>query len=192
MIRINLLPVRAAQKRAKFQREIIVFCMFLLLAIAGCAAMYFNLKIKIAAEREIIAASNSEIIKLKSVLGEVAEFKKKQAEYQGKLDVLANLKRKKSGPIHLLDDLNKVLPDKLWLESFKESDDLIEIKGIGISEKIVASFITGLESSPYYKNVDLKVIRQIEQDGKKLQSFEIGCRSEYPQVDDANDKGSKI
>lgn len=191
MIRINLLPVRAAQKRARFQREIVIFCAVLVLAVAGCAALYFNMKMKIAAERETIANYDKEINSLRSVLGEVAEFKKKQAEYQEKLDVLADLKRKKSGPIHLLDDLNKVLPDKLWLESFQEKSGAIQIKGIGVSEKTVAGFITGLEASPYYRDVDLKVTRQIDQDGKKLQSFEIDCKADYP-APDAKTEGSKI
>jgi type IV pilus assembly protein PilN len=192
MIHINLLPVRAAQKRARFQREILFFSLAIILSIVGCALVYANLKFHTANTRETIATYNQEITKLKSVLGEVDEFKKKQEDYQEKLDVLADLKSKKSGPIHLLDDLNKVLPEKLWIETFEETSGVIKISGIGANEKIVANFITNLESSPFYREVDLKITKQIKQDGVKLQSFEIDCKSEMPESNDSNNEGSKI
>ncbi len=192
MIHINLLPVRAAQKRAKFQREIFYFSSAMILAILGCFAVYVNLKIHTVKTKKSIEVYNQEIATLKSVLAEVAEFKKKQKDYQEKLDVLADLKSKKSGPIHLLDDLNKMLPEKLWIETFQETSGTIKITGVGVSEKTVASFITNLEASPYYRDVDLKITKQIQQDGVKLQSFEVDCKSEFPKSNDSNHEGLKI
>ncbi|ABA89376.1 type IV pilus biogenesis protein PilN [Syntrophotalea carbinolica DSM 2380] len=192
MIRINLLPVRAAQKRARFQREIFFCVVAVVFALLVCSALYVQSRIKIAGEKALIAEYNKEIASLKSVLGEVAEFKKKQTEYQDKLNVLADLKRKKNGPIHLLDDLNRALPDKLWLESFQEESGGVKIKGVGVSEKSVAGFITALESSPYFRDVDLKVTKQVEQDGVKLQSFEIYCKQDAPPIKVSGKEGSKI
>jgi type IV pilus assembly protein PilN len=189
MIRINLLPVRAAQKRARFQREVFFFGMIVVLALVGCGAVYLNLKGKISRERKVVANYQREIASLKSVLGEVAQFKKKQAEYQEKLDVLAELKRKKNGPIHLLDELNKALPDKLWLESFQEEQGQIKLHGVGVNQKTVANFITVLESSDYYRDVDLKVTKQIKEAGVKLQSFEIDCKEEAPADNDSQKEG---
>jgi type IV pilus assembly protein PilN len=192
MIHINLLPVRAAQKQARFQREVFVFCSVIFFAIICCSVVYVNLKLHIAKTTKAIATSNQEIAKLKTVLGEVNEFKKKQKDYQDKLDVIADLKRKKSGPIHLLDDLNKVLPEKLWLETFQETAGIIKITGIGVSQKTVADFITELEKSPYYRDVDLRLTKQVLQDGVKLQSFKVDCKSESSQSNDSKNKGSKI
>jgi len=121
MIRINLLPVRAAQKRARFQREVFFCVVALVFAVLLCSAVYVKSKIKIAGEKALIAEYNKEIASLKSALGEVAEFKKKQAEYQEKLDVLADLKRKKNGPIHLLDDLIKHFPKSYGSKAFRRS-----------------------------------------------------------------------
>lgn len=192
MIHINLLPVRAAQKRARFQRELLLFCTVVVLVIIGCFAFYVNLKMHITKTKKNIATANAEIAKLKSVLVEVNEFKKKQQDYQEKLDVLADLKSKKSGPIHLLDDLNKAIPEKLWIETFQENSGVMKISGIGVSEKTVATFISELEASPFYRDVDLKITKQIVQDGLKLQSFDIECKAELPKSNDSNEKGSKI
>ncbi|MDD4457928.1 MAG: PilN domain-containing protein [Syntrophotalea acetylenica] len=192
MIHINLLPVRAAQKRARAQRELFVFGAIVSLAVVGCFLVYGNLKIGTAREMKLIDDYNRQISELKPLLGEVAEFKKKQAEFQEKLDVLSELKRRKSGPVHLLDELNRALPEKLWLEDFEEVSGSMKLKGVGVSESVVAGFITALEASPYYRDVDLKVTKQIKQEGVKLQSFEIECREETPPVKHFAGEGAKL
>ena len=112
----------------------------------------------------------------------IREFKKLQKEFQGKLDVLAKLKEKKTGPVHLLDELSRVLPDKLWLDSFRESGGAISIKGVGLNEETVARFMRELEASPHYKQVVLRVTEQTKKSGLKLQKFDISCRVETPKA----------
>jgi len=119
------------------------------------------------------AEIQTELNSLRKAIGEVAQFKKLQAELQGKLDVLEDLKRKKTGPVRLLDELSRVLPDKLWLTSFTEKSGQMTIKGIGLNENIVATFIRDLEGSPYYQKVDLTVTRQVIREGIKLHEFEL-------------------
>lgn len=180
MIRINLLPVRAAQKRARLQGQLIVLA--LALAVTGliCGGLYTTIAVKISAEKKELAEIEQEISRLKKTLGEVAHFKQLQKEFQGKLDVLVKLKEKKTGPVHLLDELSRVLPDKLWLSSFKESSGAIAIQGVGLNEATVARFMRDLEASPYYRQVELKVTEQAIQSGMKLQKFDISCYAETP------------
>jgi len=181
MIRINLLPVRAAQKKARLQGQLIVLALTLVLTGLICGGLYATIAVKISAEEKEIAKIEKEISRLKKTLGEVAQFKKLQKEFQGKLDVLAKLKEKKTGPVHLLDELSRVLPDKLWLSSFKESGGAVSIKGVGLNEATVARFMRDLEASPYYRQVELRVTEQTKQSGMKLQKFDIACRAETPQ-----------
>ena len=42
MIRINLLPVRAAQKKEKLRSQLSIFILCLLLVCIGCGALYFQ------------------------------------------------------------------------------------------------------------------------------------------------------
>jgi type IV pilus assembly protein PilN len=180
MIRINLLPVRAAQKKARAQKELLVFCLVLALTVTVCVVSYTSMKVKVAKETKAVEECQQEIDKLKKTLGEVAHFKKLQTEFQGKLDVLAALKDKKSGPVHLLDELSRVLPEKLWLESFEEKRGRISMKGIALDEPRVAQFLRNLEASPYYRNVDLSFTKQASLQGVKVQKFDISCEAESP------------
>lgn len=180
MIRINLLPIRAAQKKARLQGQLLVLVLSLVLTALICGGLYASVAAKISAEKQEITEIDKEIKRLQKAIGEVAQFKKLQKEFQGKLDVLSKLKEKKTGPVLLLDELSRVLPEKLWIESFQENRGVVSIKGVGLDEETVARFMRDLEASPYYRQVDLKVTQQAIQGSLKLQKFDISCRTETP------------
>lgn len=180
MIRINLLPVREAQRRAKLMTQVAATIVVVAVSLLACFGLYVAKATQISKKKEAIEAAQAEINSLKKAIGEVAGFKKKQAELQGKLDVLNELKEKKNGPVHLLDELSRVLPSKLWVDSFKESGGGISIDGVGLNEETVALFLKNLEESPYYKNVELKVTKQAKKKDLKLQQFSVSCQVDAP------------
>lgn len=181
MIYINLLPVRDTQKKEKLRCQLLVAALSLGVVLLSCGGLYASIAMKITARQESIAQTQAEIGKLKKVIGEVHNFKKLQTDLQEKLDVLQTLKASKSGPVYMLDELVKAVPDKLWLESFKESGGKITMSGIGLNEQVVAQFLQKLELSPYYKHVELSVTEQKKNKQLKLQKFKATCQSETPE-----------
>jgi type IV pilus assembly protein PilN len=186
MIRINLLPVKAAQKKEKLRGQLVIMLACVVIASAGCAAVYLSLTNKIAEAREENVRREDEINQLKKQIGEVGRFKKLKEELQGKLDILDKLKEGQSGPVHLLDELSGRMPEKLWINSFKSSAGSIAISGFGLNEETVAQFLRDLEASPYYMNVELQVIEQSQQGGLKLHKFDIVGRVQTPPKSPAN------
>jgi type IV pilus assembly protein PilN len=180
MIRINLLPVRAAQKMEMLKGQLVIFVLSLVLVVAVCAGIYVNQIMRIDAVKEDIRNNQDESMRLKKTIGEVSQFKKKQVELRGKLDVLDKIKQGRSGPVHLMDELSAAIPDKVWIDSFKESDGNITINGGGLNEEVVAEFLRNLESSNYYQNVELQVIQQDTRGPLKSQKFSLSCRVEAP------------
>ena len=94
------------------------------------------------------------------------------------MDILATLKSNRSGPVRLLDELSKLIPEKVWVSSFSESAGAISISGAGLTEESVANFMRKLEESPYYMDVELDVLEQKQVDGRDTQSFKIRCAVE--------------
>lgn len=180
MIRINLLPVRAAQKKEKLRAQISILVLSVVVALVVCSGLYAAMAVKISNQKEEIARINDEIRQLQKVIGEVGRYKKLGEELQAKLDVMDRLKEGQTGPVHLLDQLSLVLPERLWVTSFKESGGAISINGIGLNETAVATFMQNLEASPYYGGVELQVIEQLTQDGLKLQRFSLSARATAP------------
>lgn len=166
MIRINLLPVKAAQKKEQLRNQFIVAAAALVVIIVGCVGMQMSIQSDIDTVKAEISKNRSEIQSLQKKIGEVNKFKALQEELKNKLDVLDALKKAKSGPVHLMDDLISALPGNLWVTELKEKGGNITLKGVGLSEDDVADFMTNLDASAYYKNIRLKVTKQIDSGGE--------------------------
>lgn len=178
MIYINLLPVRAAQKREKMIEQGIILVVILALSVALCIGVYTVLMTKVSAEKDAKVQKQKEIEQLKKTIGEVDRFKKLQEELKNKLSVLDKLKEGKTGPVMILDELARAVPEKLWLTSFKESGGNVTLTGIGVDEETVANFMRRLEESHLFQKVELLVIEQTKLGDSKLNKFNISCQAE--------------
>jgi type IV pilus assembly protein PilN len=180
MMYINLLPVRAAQKKEKLRDQIAILILSMVVTVVACGVVYATLMSSVDEMKADIANKQAKIKVLKKTLIEVAEFKKKKEALVGKLDTLDQLKLGKTGPVHLLDELSLVLPDKLWLTSFKESGGSVTLSGVALNEDTVALFLKRLEKSPYYRSIELQVIEQASQSGVRVKKFNLVAKVEKP------------
>lgn len=181
MIRINLLPVRAAQKKERLRSQGMILVLSVVGVVAACALVWMSLSGKVDKVKSEVRAKNAEIARLQKTIGDVKDIEAKKAELKAKLDVLAKLKANRSGPGRLLDELSRVIPEKVWIKSFSEAAGAISISGTGLTEESVADFIAALEKSKFYMNVELDVMEQKEIAGRSLQSFSIRCTVEKQQ-----------
>lgn len=183
MIRINLLPVKAAQKKEKLKGQLVVAGVSVLITLGLCAIAYVQMLNWVEEARSNVEQKKMEITRLMKIIGEANEYKKRQESLQAKLDVLDKLEKSRSGPIILLDELYKAMPDKLWLESFKENGQKANLSGYGINEETVALFMRNLDLSSAFANISLKGTQQTVKDGVKLNKFDIECDLKNKQVD---------
>jgi type IV pilus assembly protein PilN len=183
MIRINLLPVKAAQKQEKLKGQLAVAALSVAVTLGLCAIVYLQLLSWVDEAKTNVETKKIEVTKLMKTIGEANEFKKRQDSLQAKLTVLDQLEKSRSGPVTLLDELYKAMPDKLWLEAFKENGQKATLSGLGINEETVALFMRNLEVSPEFAAVSLKGTQQVVKDGVKLNKFDIECDLERKRVD---------
>ena len=180
MIRINLLPVRAAQRKERLRSQLSIFFLCVILSCIACGALYIQKSAAINNVEAEIATINQKNKELRKKIGQVKDYEKKKADLEKKLAVLDKLKAGKSGPVRLLDELSAALPDKLWLTKFSEKSGAINLAGVADSENTVAVFMKRLDSSPYYKNVELSVTEQTKAGDRKMQKFTLNCSVEVP------------
>ena len=180
MIRINLLPVRAAQKKEKLRTQLSIFFLCVALVCIGCGALYFQQMTANNSVKNEITSIDQKNKELRKKIGQVKDFEKKKADLEKKLAVLKTLKNGKSGPVHLLDELSTSLPAKLWLTKFSEKGGKINLSGVADNENTVAVFMQNLDASPYYKDIELAVTEQTKAGDKKMQKFTLNCSVEAP------------
>ena len=184
MIRINLLPVKATRKKQRLQGQLIIATVTLLGTLVLCALAYLQLHSWVETAREDVGAKQQEIARLNKIIGEVNEYKKRQEALRAKLDILEKLEKSRRGPVLVLDELYKAMPDKVWLESFKETGGKANLAGISVNEETVALFMRNLEASEQFSNVTLKVMQQVAKDGVRFHKFDLDFTlAGQPQID---------
>ena len=177
MIRINLLPVKAAQKKEMLKGQMMVVILALIVTAGLCGAAYMYVVGEVEDRQTQIDQKRAEISQLKKKIGEVNQFKKRQKALRAKLDVLEQLKAARIGPLYIMDALYESLPDKLWLTKLRLTGGRASISGVGVNEETVALFMKNLEASEFFSGVELKVTKQIVQDKIKFQQFDLNCKT---------------
>jgi len=175
MIKINLLKARKEKKKIGVRKEMIVF----ILSMVVVLAFLFVVQWFIGGEKEktlaVISNSRKEIEYYKSLRTEFEKAKEQQKILQEKLKVINQLRKEKSGPAKVLDELSIDKPEKVYFESVKKDGSKLGIEGVALDDETVANFMTNLRKSKLFKNVDLIVSEQIEVSKIPLKKFILSC-----------------
>jgi type IV pilus assembly protein PilN len=178
MIRINLLPFRAARKRENIRRQISVYIgivILTLLVIGFLSIQKINQVSNKKAEEESL---QKEIVSYQKELNEIKTLEKKIKEVNIKLDVIKELEKGKTGPVLLLADVADSVPKgKLWLRSYSEKKGSLSLAGTAMDNETVALFMSNLEKTQQITTVDLESAEQrdIAQYGLKVSDFVLKC-----------------
>ena len=179
MIRINLLPVRAARKKENIRRQVSIFflCVFFFVAVMGYVA--YHLGRSISDLNAKIENAQTELTKLQAIVKKVNKIKKELNKLQAKMDIIAMLELNRAGPVRIMDALTSlVVAERMWLTSLTEAGGEMSLAGVAMDNKTIADFMTRIEKSPYFKVVDLISSKQIvlKKDKVKFKEFTITCR----------------
>lgn len=183
MIRINLLPVREARRKADLQQQMALLGGALAVSLVLAALVHVTMTARIASAQSRITGLNTQIASFKDQLGEVEAFRKKKADTEQKLAVIDRLDKSRSGPVHVLDELATRAPTRLWITKLEAAHGGIKLEGMSLDNEGIAEFLTALNDSDYFDGVELVSTEMKERDGLKLNSFEVSARITVPGVE---------
>lgn len=179
MIRINLLPVRAARRRNTSIYQLVLMAVVVALTLLG--VMLYNAQLQ---ERDDVLVaeidkSNVEIKRLRKIIGEVKELEKQNERLKKQLAVIKKLERAKLGPVRVLDDLANLVPKRVWITQFGERDGNLLIDGIGLENSDISEFLKALQKSKYFEGVTLSYTESQQRQGVTVFRFNITCKVNY-------------
>ena len=177
MIRINLLPFRAARKRENIKRQVTVYTLSVILLLVAMVYVFLQLDGRLSDVKAQETQLNQALAKHRKTIARINELKKKIKVIEQKLDVMQKLEAGKQGPVRLLDELAKAVPkDRLWLSAMAESEGSLTLTGSARNNETVAEFMTNLENSPIVLSVDLQSSQSTTVQGVSLSNFSLKCR----------------
>lgn len=183
MIRINLLPRDERQVRRKIVLPNIgaMVPVFALLGVVGllvaCAVVQ---TMQVARLKADIAHARAEAEKLRPQIQMIQELTQKREELTRRLNVIASLDKNRLWRVKLVDELSRCVPDHLWLTNYEEiGPDQVKMEGVTFSNLLVADFMSRLEASPLYGDIDLIVAEKGQIDQRNVVKFTITAKMTF-------------
>ncbi len=175
MVKINLLaegkrPVVARKSKAPLlggaTRELgnLLLVAGLVLGLLAGGGWYLWVNGKLKQKEKEVAAAQREVEELQQVIKEVDEYKAKKAELERKIDVINGLKANQRGPVQIMDQISRALPELLWLTNMDVTATTINLRGSAFNMSAVANFIDNLDkveefAEPILNDATQRVIR---------------------------------
>jgi type IV pilus assembly protein PilN len=156
MIRINLLAVERERARTRIlipaAHRVTIGATIILLGTAVLIGWWFwSLRQESARIDEELARAEVETRQIRSVLEQVRKFESQKAVLQQRVTLIEQLRKGQSGPVHILDEVSKALPDRLWLVSMAQRDKDFTFDCRATSLTVASDFVANLEASPWFK-----------------------------------------
>jgi type IV pilus assembly protein PilN len=156
MIRINLLAAeRTPKKKAiAFQtgQKLVLGCsLILVLALLFIGWRFWALSRESTQLDLEIAAAQQETTRLHSIIQQVQQFEQRKAQLQQRVTLIEQLRKGQTGPVHMLDQISRALPQMLWLTELKQTGDSVQLDGRCATLTGLSEFVTNLEASGYFK-----------------------------------------
>ena len=180
MIRINLLPVKAAQRRASGQRQLLIGALVVLFGLISAVVFHTIAERHLLQVKAEVAGVRADIDKLKKELGDYDLIIAQRDALLRQKAAIKKLSDSRSGPAAFMRELSDILtrdkgpttskeaydellrrdpnagfnpnwePKRAWILSYVEKDHVVTLKGAAKSDEDVAEFLKRMKLSAFF------------------------------------------
>jgi len=123
----------------------------LVLGLLVAAGWWYLLQRDVKRMQEEVRVAQQEVDRLAPVLKEVEEYKAKKAELERKIGVINELRANQKGPVQIMDQVSRSVPELLWLTSLEVTASNVAVKGQAYNTNAVANFLENLDRVPEFQ-----------------------------------------
>ena len=208
MIRINLLPTRKAKRQEASQRQFLLMGLTVLATIGLVIFFHLQATTELERAQHDNTILQADVAKLKQELGDYEKVRGQREELLKQRKTIQSLESGRTGPVYLLRELSEILsPGKgptfdrvtyeetlrkdpnagftnwetkrAWLDSYTEDRLRVKIRGAAKSNEDVAEFLKRLNSSVFFKEVNLDATAQANKGSVKYVNFGLSATVIY-------------
>ena len=173
MTRINLLPWREA-RRIQRQRELIaMLAVVALLAVGLVALVYSDVSQRIEFQQERNNYLRGEIARLKKAAEELQALQQTRNRLVERLNVIQKLQTSRPGMVRMLDELVRLIPQDIYLTTFKTAENQITLIGVARSDIIISSLMRSIRDAKMFGEPVLQVVQTQTINNVQVRTFEL-------------------
>lgn len=176
MIRINLLPHRELARAARRRQFNILLGIAIAAGIAVVVLGHTVIATRQAAQDARNAYLEQEIAKLDAQIGEIKKIREQTQALLSRKQVVETLQSNRTEVVHLFDQMIRLLPDGLYLKSFKQVGNTITITGYTQSSARVSTLMRSLDASPWFESARLVEIKAVTVNNLRANEFVLSIQ----------------
>ena len=115
------------------------------LTLLGVGFFYMQMTSAIEDTNNKITAAKAEVAKLQLEKQKKDELERKRKSFQDQVNLIERLKAEQGGPVHMLDEISKALPDFVWLTGITQQGSVVKIAGESSNNNSIADFLNNLQ-----------------------------------------------
>jgi len=186
VIRINLLPYRAALRQQQILQHLAVALGVIGVVVMLSLIMHLVATAQLSDLQDEFGNLRAQNMALQKKIGKIKNLDNLRKDVEKKLKLVDRLQAGRFRSLKTLYELTRTIPENVWLTQIVDKGGEIRLKGLGESNKAVANFMRALDKSPLFSNVRLQVISRTTVDDVPVRSFDLT----FVRVDEV-DKDSK-
>ncbi len=155
MIRINLMAVERGRTARWFGPElgnkVTLVCGAIFVAVVAMVVWQWLLLDDVRGETaRQLRLVNQDLASMFDVVGRRNEFEARSTEMARRVALIEELRNGQSGPVRMLDQVSRGLPEGLWLTELRQEGANITIQGRATNLTVLSDLVVALESSGYF------------------------------------------
>ena len=181
MIRVNLLPREEKAQRksaaADFKiGDVVLPLIVLAAAVLVIAGSVLSQRTRQAGLEKSIQQVDAESRALAPQIARVNQLAQERAELDLRMGIIAKLEKGRTQSVRLMDELARCVPDHLWLTGVsQDASNHLQLEGVTYSNLVVSDFMSRIERSPLFSNVELAVAERGQAGDKNVVKFQVSC-----------------
>jgi type IV pilus assembly protein PilN len=195
MIKINLVaeaPAAAVTKRKRSEFSLgarqgdVILLIVLALSVLVVGTRWYLLSSERSGLQEVERQRRITRDELLPYIERVELLEARREMLRHKIDVINQLKTNQRGPVRIMDEVSRALPELVWLTKLTLKGTSIELTGLAMDENAVANYISNLDASPFFQEPILKNLARSRSD---TFGFTLNCVFTYapPEIEAAGD-----
>lgn len=110
---------------------------------------------------ELMAQREAQAKKLESIIAEVEDYQRRKDSLQNRIDLINQLKANQKGPVRILDQISRDLPDLVWLDNMTIDGGRVTLAGRGLNPNAIALFIENIKNDSYFEEPTVGSVTQV-------------------------------
>ena len=182
MILINLLPHREAARK---RRRELFYASLGASAVAGvliAGGIYLWYAAQISNQQERNQILSNEIKRLEAQIKDIATLQEEINALRARQQAVEDLQANRNMPVYLLNELVKQLPEGVYINNMKQTNDTVALTGVAQSNERVSELLRNLASgSPWFARPELLEIvagnvALTQRDQRRVANFKVNFK----------------